>query len=106
LNYEYVWTPATGTVTTAILTDEAKQGIYKYIVQGTTNQVAQINVLQLAAQFGAPTRVDPIVQSYMSLNDQIKQHASQLSTTDLNRTSWRWTRPDPNYFYYPTTRLD
>ena len=106
VNYEYVWTPSAGTVTTNILTDEAKNGIYKYIVNGTTNQIAQVNVLGMAAAAGYPATLDPIVQSYMALNDKIKQYAVQVPSTALNTTAWQWNRPAPNYDYYPTTRVD
>ena len=106
LNYEYVWTPAFNSVTTSIMTDDAKNGIYKYIVSGTTNQVRQVNVMTLAAQGGAPTKLDPVAQSYMALNDKIKQYARQVSTTDLNRTAWQWNQKASTYDYYPTTRVD
>jgi hypothetical protein len=105
-NYEYVWTPSVSQVTTTILTDDAQNGIWKYIKAGTTNQVLSVNVLQLAGQFNAPTKLDPIAQSYQEMTKKIKQYARQVDTTDLNRTSWLWNRPNPQYQYYPTTRAD
>ncbi len=105
-NYEYSWHPAVNNVTTAIMTDEAKAGIYKYIVYGTTNQVAQVNVMSIAAQKGAPTALDPIAAEYEAMNAKIKQYAQQVSTTDLNTTNWRWNQDNSDYQYYPTTRFD
>lgn len=105
-NYEYVWTPATTQVTTNIMTADAQNGIWKYLKAGTTNQVLSVNVLQLAAAAGVSTKLDPVAQSYMALNDKIKQYAQQVDTSDLNRTAWLWNRSNPQYQYYPTTRAD
>jgi hypothetical protein len=106
LNYEYVWTPSFSTPTTSVLTPAAMNGTYTYLVYGTTNQTASVNVLTLAAAAGYSTKLDPIVQSYMTLNNQITKYGTQVATTDLNRTSWLWNQTNRQYQYYPTARVD
>ena len=105
-NYEYVWTPNTNAVTTTIMNSDAQTGVYRYLINGTTNQFGSINVLTLAKQLGYPSTVDPVAQSYMTLNDKIKQLSAQQPSTDPNRTSWLWAQQASTYFYYPTTRFD
>jgi hypothetical protein len=105
-NYEYVWTPNQNAVTTAIMNPDAQQGWYTYLINGTTNQTARVNVLTLAQQLGYPSKVDPVAQSIMTLNDKIKQSAAQVPSTDLNRGSYLWAQQASFTDYYPTTRLD
>src|SRR5439155_14815502 len=105
-NYEYDWIPQLATTTTAIMTSDAEKGVYRFIVNGTTNQVGQVNVLSLAQQAGVPAKLDPVAQSYIAMNDKIKQYARQIPSTDLNRESWQWTWNNSQYRYYPATRLD
>jgi hypothetical protein len=105
-NYEYVWTPNTNSVTTAILNSETQAGWYTYLINGTTNQFGRVNVLTLAQQLGYPTKVDPVVSSYMALNDKIKQYSTPVPGTDPNRSYYQWAQQASNYFYYPTTRFD
>ena len=106
LNYEYVWNPATNSVTSQVLTPEAQQGIYKYIVSGTTNKVAQVNVLTLAAAQGYSAKLDSVTQSILALNNKVMQSAQQVPSSSLNATSWVWKQPASTYQYYPSTRFD
>ncbi len=105
-NYEYVWTPSFNAVTTSVLTPAAQAGNYTYLINGTTNQFNTVNVLTLAKQLGFPSTIDPVVSSYMALNNQIPQYAIQQPSTDLNRNVYLWNQQASTYFYYPTTRFD
>jgi hypothetical protein len=106
VNYEYQWIPSVNSVTTAIMTPAAETGVYTYLVNGTTNQYQSVNVLTLAKAAGFPSTIDPVVASYMTLNDQIKQYSSQTFTTDPNRLSYVWKQQNSTQYYYPTTRVD
>lgn len=106
VNFEREYSPITIARTVTVLTPEAQRGIYTYIVSGTTNQVRTANVLSLAAARGAPTRLDPISQSIIALNNQIPQFASQVPDTDLNRDTYTWGSENNNFAYYPTVRFD
>ena len=57
-------------------------GLSRACIKGTTNQVAQVNVMALAAQFGAPTKLDPIAQSYLD--------ALGLAETQYSLASFRY----------------
>jgi len=106
VNYEYQWIPSVNATTTNILTPAAETGVYTYLINGTTNQFASVNVLTLAAAAGYPSKIDPVVASYMALNDKIKSAATQTFTTDPNRLSYVWKQANSNQYYYPTARLD
>src|SRR6516225_10047747 len=54
-DFEKAYSPLTTPRTIKVLTPAAQAGIYTYIVNGTTNQLRTVNVLNLAAAKGAPT---------------------------------------------------
>ena len=95
-NYEYVFNPQVrinaygGTNNFGVLTPSAAAGNYTYLVNGTTNQTATVNVLQLAAAQGAPSSVDPVVQSILNLNSKIPSYATPIAGSDFNRQTYQW----------------
>jgi hypothetical protein len=106
VNFERSYAPQSTARNVTLLTPEAERGIYKYVVAGTTNQVAQVNVLDLAAQRGAPTALDPVTQSIINYNRQIPPNARLIPDTDLNRDTYTWDAENNDYAYFPTVRLD
>jgi hypothetical protein len=105
-NFEYVYNPQVSIQTYSVLTPEAAAGNYTYLVNGTTNQLATVNVLSLAASQGAPNKLDPVAQSIINTNAKIPSYATRIASSDFNRTSWQWNTSNNLYQYYPTTRFD
>ena len=105
VNYERSYSPITNARTVTVLTPQAQQGIYTYIVPGT-NEIRTRNVLNIAATAGAPTKLDPVTQSILKTNNQIPQFAAQIADTDLNRDSYTWLAENNNYAYFPAARFD
>lgn len=114
VNFERSYSPITTARTVTVLTPAAQQGIYTWVKPAQGNQPAQIktqNVLSLVASqnppiAGAPTTIDPIVQSILSLNNQIPKFATQIADDDLNRDTYTWNAENNNYAYFPAARLD
>jgi len=106
VNFERSYAPINNPRTVMVLTPDAQRGIYKYIVNGTTNQIAQVNVFDLAAAQGARTSLDPVVQSILALNNKIPANAAKIASTDLNHDLYTWDAENNNYAYFPTVRLD
>jgi carboxypeptidase family protein len=106
VNFERSYSPQNIPRQVQVLTPEAQRGIYKYFVAGSTTQVAQVNVLELAARNGAPNTLDPVTQSMIAFNNQIPANATQIADNDLNRDTYAWDANNNNYAYFPTIRLD
>jgi hypothetical protein len=107
VNFERSYSPITIARTITVLTPEAQRGIYTYVASGTTNDVRTVNVLDLAgARPNVPTKLDPVVQAILAINNQIPQHATQIADTDLNRDTFTWNAENNNYAYFPTVRFD
>ncbi len=70
INYERVYNPLATARTIAVLTPQAQQGIYTYVVSGTTNQLRTANVLELAAARGLPTALDPVARDIVAVNNE------------------------------------
>lgn len=105
-NYEYVYNPQVRINTYNVMTAAAAAGNYTYLVNGTTNQTATVNVLSLARAAGAPSTVDPVAQSIINLNAKIPSYATRIANSDFNRLSYQWNTNNNLYQYYPTTRFD
>ena len=105
-NFERRYNPQFNVATVTIPTADAQRGIYSYIVNGTTNQVATQNVLTLAGNRGLTTTLDPVAQSIIALNNKIPQYARQIADTDLNRDTYTWDAENNLNQYFPATRLD
>lgn len=106
INFERSYSPITNARTISVLTPEAQQGNFTYLVSGTTNQLRTVNVLNLAAARGLPTRLDAVSQNILSLNNQVPQHATQIPDGDFNRDTYIWNAENNNYAYFPTVRWD
>src|SRR5215468_11905374 len=105
VNYERAYSPITTARTVTVLTPQAQQGIYTYVVPAT-GQIRTANVLTLAAAAGGPTTLDPVAASIMAKNNEVPQFATQIPDTDLNRDTYTWNAENNNYAYFPTARFD
>jgi hypothetical protein len=106
LNWEDSWRPANSVTQTGVMTPEAQQGIYRYLLNGTTNQYATVNVMTIAAAAGYSTKLDPIVQSYIAMNNKIPQYGFQVQNADLGANYYQWTWTHNVNYYYPAARVD
>jgi len=106
INFERAYSPVKTPRTIKVLTPDAQKGIYTYLVSGTTNQLATVNVLNLAAAKGAPTKLDPVAQAILAINNKVPQYATKIAGTDLNRDTYTWDAENNNFAYFPTTRVD
>ncbi len=105
-NFERSYAPITNARTVTVMTPEAQRGIYTYLVSGTTDRLASVNVLDIAARNGARTTLDPVAQSIIALNNQIPRFTTQVPDTDFNRDTYTWAAENNDFAYYPTTRFD
>ncbi|MGH9674670.1 MAG: carboxypeptidase regulatory-like domain-containing protein [Bryobacteraceae bacterium] len=106
LNFERSWAPITNARTLSVLTPSAQAGNFTYLLNGTTDQLRTVSVMQIAANAGARTTLDPVVQSILSINNQIPRYSTQIPDTDFNADSYTWNAGNNDYAYYPTARFD
>jgi hypothetical protein len=106
VNFERRFQPLRVARTVAVLTPEAQRGIYTYVVAGTTDQVRTVNVLELAAAKGLPTKLDRVTQAILALHNQVPKYATPVPDNDLNRDTYAWDEENNLYQYFPTVRFD
>lgn len=108
INFERAYSPIRNARTVDVLTPAAQQGFYTYVVSGTTNQTRTVNVFDLvrARSSAIPTKLDPVAQAILAINNQIPKYATMIPSTDLNRNTYTWSAENNNYAYFPTTRFD
>jgi hypothetical protein len=107
INYERAYSPVSTARTITVLTPDARNGIFTYLVSGTTNQLRTANVSTLATAKGLPTQLDPIVQSILAVNAKIPQNATKISSgSDFNHDTYTWPAENNNYAYFPAARFD
>jgi hypothetical protein len=106
VNFERFYNPLFNAATISVLTPEAQRGIYTYVASGTTNEIRTANVLDLAAARNLPTKLDPVAQSILAINNQVPQFATRIPDTDLNRDVYTWNADNNFYQYFPTVRWD
>lgn len=105
-NFEKRYNPQFVATVIALPTAEAQRGIYTYIVNGTTDQLRTVNVLDLAAARGLPVRIDPVAQAILNINNQIPQYTRQIPDNDFNRNFYTWDAENNLTQYFPATRVD
>jgi carboxypeptidase family protein len=106
INYERTYNPQLNARTAKVLTPEAQQGIYTYLVSGTTNQVRTQNVIDIARANGKPVTLDPVAQAILAVNNRIPDFATKIPDTELNRDSYTWNAENNLAAYFPTVRFD
>ena len=105
VNYEESRSPGQNTENRTVLHPLAEQGIFRYTV-GNTGQVREINLLNLAAQNGHVSTIDPTIGRLLG---DIRSAVAAGPLTDLDDPLFQ----EFNYQYdtegitrYPTVRLD
>jgi len=115
VNFERAYSPVRTPRTIAVLTPQAQQGFFTYVVDGTTDQFRTVNVLSLASNRQCPaplptqclpTKADPVAQAILAINNQVPMFATKVTDTDPNRDSYTWDAENNNFAYFPTTRVD
>jgi hypothetical protein len=105
VNFERSYSPITTARTITLLTPQAQQGIYTWVVPAT-GEIKTQNVLNLAAGVSAPSTIDPIVANILAINNKIPQGSAQIPDTDLNHDTYTWNAENNNYAYFPAARFD
>ncbi len=103
VNLESEYIPGTAIQTNPLLTPEATQGIFRY--QTATGEQRTANLLQIAAQNGFPSAMDPTMAALLSLQQQATG-AGTVRPNNLRTETLAWLEPSKQINYYPTARLD
>jgi len=104
INYETAYLPRTQNQTNTMLTAEAQQGIFRY--QTANGEMRTANLLQIAAQNGFQSTLDPIIASLLAKQNQAIPNGTLTGTNDIRTNSLVWLEPNKLIQPYPTTRLD
>jgi hypothetical protein len=103
-NYEQIHVPGTTVLNRTVLTQEATQGIFRYVATDGSTQTA--NILQIAAANGFPGTIDPVMGRQLQLINQ-SLGGGTLTTQDLLRNNFSFGVPtQPLVNIYPTARVD
>jgi len=103
-NYEQLRFPNSFTRTRVTLHPRALDGWFRYTVSG---QIREVNVLNLAAQNGQISAMDPLVRDVLG-----RIQAATLTTGAVNTTSdpllnnYVWLSPSKLFEHQPTLRID
>jgi Carboxypeptidase regulatory-like domain len=106
VNYERSYHPLTNSRTVTVLTPAAQNGFFTYLVDGTTDQFRTVNVLNIARDRGLPTKLDPVTQDILAINNRIPEFATQIQDGDPNRNAYTWNAENNQTEYFPATRVD
>ncbi|MGH9386988.1 MAG: carboxypeptidase regulatory-like domain-containing protein [Vicinamibacterales bacterium] len=103
-NYEQIHVPGQTVLNRTVLTQEATQGIFRYVA--TDGSVRTANLLQIAAANGFQGTIDPVVGRQLQLiNNSLS--GGNLTSQDLIRSNLSFTVPtQPLVNIYPTARVD
>jgi len=104
VNYEQEYIPGTAIQTNTLLSSEAERGIFRY--QTTTGEQRTANLLQIAAQNGFPSAIDPTISGLLARQRQASAQGDLRSTNNLRTQSLAWLEPSKQINVYPTARLD
>jgi hypothetical protein len=104
VNLESEFLPGSAIQTNAVLTTEAQQGIFRY--QTASGEQRTANLLQIAAQNGFPSTMDPTMAALLAKQQQATAAGTVRSTTNLRAGAFDWLEPSKQINYYPTARVD
>jgi hypothetical protein len=104
-NMEHLYQPSEATRTRTILSEAAQQGLFTYTGGGATRTV---NVLQLAAQNGQTSTVDPTISRLLSQMRGSTNVTGTVSTPAnfINTQRYVYQTASVRNEYAPTMRLD
>jgi hypothetical protein len=99
-NYEQIHQPGQTVLNRTVLTQEAQQGIFRYVASDGTTRTT--NLLQIAAANGFPSAVDPVIAAQLQLiNGSLS--GGTITPQDLIRNNLTLSVPTyPLVNIYPT----
>ena len=103
VNYEENRAPSQSLATNLLLTQEAQQGVFRYL--GTDGQPRTANLLQIASAAGFPSKIDPTVSGILTRMNGAAATANVVAN-DLFTNQVRWNLAGGPTERYPTTRVD
>ena len=90
VNYERAYSPVQPARTITVLTPDAQQGIFTYLVSGTTNQLRTANVLTLAAARGLPTTLDPVANQLSPPTTRFPRARKRFHQATISIMTFTW----------------
>jgi hypothetical protein len=102
-NYEESRSPGQNTANRTILHPRAEQGWFRYTVSGQTREV---NLLQLAAQNGHMSTIDPIIGRVLSDIRGVLGQGGLIDLTDPLQQRFTYQFDSEGLTRYPTGRVD
>jgi len=103
INYEQEYIPQGTTRSQNILTEEARQGIFRY--QTATGEQRTANLLAIAAAAGQPSAIDPLIGSILA-REATSRDLGSAAFRDLRTDTLSWVQDQTQVNYYPTARMD
>lgn len=103
VNYEWISSPGTSTLSSTVMSPLSEQGMFQYVVGGVTKQ---INLMSLAASKGNMATIDPLIAKTMAAMRASMSQGSLNATTDPLTQQFVWQMPTASTTKYPTVRLD
>ncbi|HYT77309.1 MAG TPA: hypothetical protein VEL79_21315, partial [Vicinamibacterales bacterium] len=103
INYEEQWLPLTQTRSNTILTEEARQGIFRY--QTAAGEQRTVNLYSIAAASGFQSTPDPLIAAILA-KEATARSLGAASTNNLRTDTLSWVQPQTQVNYYPTARAD
>jgi hypothetical protein len=104
INLEEQRIPLTQTRSNTILTEEARQGIFRY--QTSSGEQRTVNLYGIAAANGFQSTPDPLIGALLSKEATSRGLGTLSPTTNLRTESTSWVQPQTQVNYYPTARMD
>ncbi len=105
VNYEQLRFPNSFTETRTILNPAGLNGTFRYLVGG--NEVREVNVLQLAANNGQISTIDPTVIGLLQgIQAASKTTGTVAQNSDPMTQSYIWQSPGKLFEHQPTVRVD
>jgi hypothetical protein len=102
VNYEWVSSPGTSTLTPTVMSPSSEQGIFLY-----NNGASSVNLLQLAAGKGQTAAIDPLIaKTIASMRASMAKGTLNAVSGDLSTQQLSWQMPTASTTKYPTVRLD
>ena len=105
LNYEQLRFPNSFTETRTILNPAGLNGTFRYLVGAS--EIREVNVLQLAANAGQLSTIDPTVMGLLQrIQAASKTTGTVAQNSDPMTQSYIWQSPGKLFEHQPTLRID
>jgi hypothetical protein len=101
VNYEWISSPGTRTLTPTVMSPSSEQGIFLY-----NSGNSSVNLMQLAASKGQTSTIDPLIAKTIASMRASMSNGTLNATTDPATQLFTWQMPTESTTKYPTVRLD